>query len=151
MSKGSYAQGLLIGRMGKAIEVRSTQAGKKLGSFSVACTSGWGDRETTSWFNVNVLDERKVTLLEQWGGKGKLIMVIGELAVRKFNHNGVDRESTEVTVGFEGSIQLLGSKSDNPTTENSNWAGAPAPTPTPTPGPAAGGWGEDPLDDEVPF
>ncbi len=171
MSKGTYALGTIVGRMGKDIEVR-TPNGKKIGSMSLACTSGWGGWEKTSWFNISIFDERKIELLEKYAGKGTMVMAVGELQVRKWqDRDGGDRYATELIVGFEGTIQLLGSKEDreraqggggggsrqrsagddgrganredrrNPADDNGGSWG----------GNAGGGWGAGDDDDDIPF
>lgn len=113
MSKGTKAHGMILGRMGADLEVRTLNSGKKVGSLRLACTDGYGDHETTSWFDVVVFDERKIEVLEKYTGKGSRVMAIGTLRVRKWkDKDGHDRWATELVVAFDGSIELMDSKDD---------------------------------------
>lgn len=146
MSKGTKAIAILVGRMGDAVKVRTTQQGKKIGSVRLACSSGYGDNESTSWFDVVVFDEKKVEVLEKYAGKGSRIMVSGELRVRKWTKDNVDHWSTEVIVSFEGSLELMDSKEDRPDTP----ARAAPKSQAQEKAPAFGAFDTD-LDDDVPF
>lgn len=145
MSKGTKALAILVGRMGDAVKVRTTQQGKKIGSVRLACSSGYGDNETTSWFDVVVFDEKKTEVLEKYAGKGSRIMVAGELRVRKWTKDNVDHWSTEVVVSFEGSLELMDTKDERP--QQQTRASSSRSNPLPRTAPAFG----DDLDDDVPY
>ena len=144
MSKGTKALAVLVGRMGDNIKVRTTQGGKKVGSVRLACASGYGDNETTSWFDVVIFDEKKIEVVEKYARKGSRIFVQGELRVRKWTKDNVDHWSTEVIVSFEGSLELMDSKDDKPA--DSETRSRPQEKSS-SPAPAFG----DDLDDDVPF
>lgn len=149
MSKGTKAHGIIIGRMGADVQVRTTQNGKKIGSLRLATTDGYGDNEVTSWFDVVVFDEKKIEVLEKYTGKGSMVMAIGTLRVRKWtDKEGADRYSTELVVSFDGSIELMDSKEDAQkmgTVRDKGQMGSTRARPQP----------EDPFgnefDDDVPF
>lgn len=145
MSKGTKALAVIVGRMGDAVKVRTTQGGKKVGSVRLACASGYGDNETTSWFDVVVFDEKKVEVLEKFAGKGSRIFVQGELRVRKWTKDGTDHWSTEVIVSFEGSLELMDSKDDKPQGQTRSQS-----PPAQQQRQQAPSFGDD-LDDDVPF
>lgn len=172
MSKGTYAQTMIVGRMGKEIEVFTTQGNKKIGTLSLATNSGWGDNEVTSWHTIKIFNEKSIELLENYGGKGVMIMAIGEAVIRQYDHNGSKRYAHEVQIGFGGTIQLMGSKAENEKARGSGGGGgsgarsggynredrdeggrAQRGSDRNSQGGGSGsggGWGDD-LDDDVPF
>jgi single-strand DNA-binding protein len=148
MSKGTKAIAILIGRMGDEVKVRQG-GGHDIGSLRLACTSGYGDKETTSWFDVVVFDDKKVKVLKDYTRKGSRVMVSGELRVRKWqDKDGNDRYTTEVVVSFDGSIELLDSKAETEAAGGSTRNQSSRPQQEQRAAPA--GFGDD-LDDDVPF
>lgn len=105
----------LIGRIGKDPEVRSTQSGSEIASFSVATSESWKDRasgerkERTHWHNVVVFSEGLVRVVKQYAQMGQLVLVEGQLQTRKWqDRDGNDRYSTEVVLqGFDARFQML--------------------------------------------
>jgi single-strand DNA-binding protein len=95
-----FTQVVLIGRIGQEPEVRMTQSGTPILTFRVA-VDRWvgsataGHRET-DWHNVVVFGqygERRSKDLH----KGDLIVVTGELRIRKYRDNqGIDRMIHEI-------------------------------------------------------
>ena len=51
-----------IGNVGKDAEVRFTGNGDAIASFSFALTSGYGDKQITTWLNCNLWGKRAETL-----------------------------------------------------------------------------------------
>jgi single-strand DNA-binding protein len=148
MSKGTKCITTIVGRMGDAVKVRTSNSGKKIGSVRLAVTSGYGDNELTSWFDAVVFDEKKVEVLEKYTQKGSRILVIGEQRVRKWQKDGQDRYSNEVIVSFEGSLELMDSKSESSGGGQSS-SGQSTRSGRSDPPPMGGGFGD--LDDDVPF
>lgn len=146
MSKGTKAFAILVGRMGDAVKVRTSQGGKKIGNVRLACSEGYGDNETTSWFDVVIFDEKKVEVLEKFAGKGSRIYVSGPLRVRKWEKDNVTHYSTELVVSFEGSLELMDSKDDKPDTGTRTQSKPQSQEKAP----AFGAFDTD-LDDDVPF
>ena len=126
MSKGTKAHGVIVGRMGKPLEVRKLNSGRNVGSVRLATTDGFGDHETTSWFDVVIFDEKKIEVLQKFTDKGSRIMAIGTLRKREYEKDGVKREITELIVSFDGSIELLDGKDDRPAGNNSREVGGQA-------------------------
>ena len=52
----------IAGKLGKDAELRSTQNGDKLASFSVAVDDGYGQNKRTLWFDCTVFGKRGETL-----------------------------------------------------------------------------------------
>lgn len=75
----------IAGRVGKDAELRRTQNGDAVASFSVAVDDGWGDRKTTVWFDCSIFGKRaeKVPDLIR---KGTALTLVGDLGTRE--HNG---------------------------------------------------------------
>lgn len=65
----------ITGNLGADCEVRTTQAGKQLISFNVACT----EREITTWYNCTIFNERLIAAnFDQYLKKGVKVLLIGK-------------------------------------------------------------------------
>jgi single-strand DNA-binding protein len=106
----------LIGNVGKDPEIRNTQGGQKVATFSVATTETWKDRsgekkESTDWHNVVVWNEGLVGVIERFVKKGTKLLVEGKLKTRKWtDQQGQDRYTTEVVLQFDAKLLLLGGR-----------------------------------------
>jgi single-strand DNA-binding protein len=106
---------MLVGNVGKDPEIRRTQDGTSVASFSVATSEKWKDKssgerkERTEWHNVVVFNEQLAGVVENYVKKGAKVYVEGALQTRKWtDKNGQERYSTEVVLQkFRGEIQLL--------------------------------------------
>lgn len=106
----------VIGYLGKDPEVRYTQGGKAVASFSVACTKKIGENKKTIWFRISAW-EKKADLCKQYLHKGSHVYIEGELQFddatggpRLFQRqDGSQGTSFEVTANV---IEFLDSKSD---------------------------------------
>jgi single-strand DNA-binding protein len=139
---GSVNKVILVGNVGQAPDIRSTQNGKEIANLTIATSESWKDKQTgeniqkTEWHKVSVFNEALVGLIKRYVVKGSKLYIEGQLQTRKWqDKDGQDRYTTEVVLqGYNGSITML----------NKVDGGAPrqeAPTDN-TP--------ED-LDDEIPF
>lgn len=97
---------ILIGNLGKDPEVRTTQAGKSVASFSLATQNGFGDNATTDWHNI-VLWEKLADTAAAYLTKGAPVYIEGRVTYRTYEKDGATRYVTEV-VGER--MQLLGKK-----------------------------------------
>lgn len=75
----------IAGRLGKNPELRRTQGGDPVLSFSVAVDDGYGDRKSTMWFDCSVWGKR-ASALEPHLSKGMAVAIIGDLGRRE--HEG---------------------------------------------------------------
>jgi single-strand DNA-binding protein len=105
----------LIGRLGKDPEIRSTNDGRKVASFSLATGESWKDKTTgekkerTQWHNIVVFNQALAGVVERFLSKGEQIYLEGASETRKYTDKaGVERWTTEVVLDFDGRIQLLG-------------------------------------------
>ena len=151
---------MLIGNLGKDPNIRTTNSGSKVATFSVATSESWKDKATgerkerTEWHNVVVFNEGLVKVAEQYLRKGSKAFVEGELRTRKWtDQSGAERWTTEIVLSqFRGQLILL-DKSDRPAPNEADYgsthsAGAPSGAGVPARGaaPPAGD-----LDDDIPF
>ena len=94
----------IIGNLGKDPEIRHTQSGDKIASFSVACSEKWNDKQTgeqkekTEWVNCSVFG-KLADVIEKYVFKGSKIYVEGKFKTRKWqDSSGADKYSTYVDV-----------------------------------------------------
>ena len=115
---GSVNKVILLGNLGRDPEIRSTQSGSKMATFSIATSKRWKDKNTqeqrdkTSWHNIVVFGDGLVDIVEKYVKKGSKIYVEGELQTRKWqDQDGNDRYTTEVVLqGFNSNLTLLDSR-----------------------------------------
>ena len=78
---------MIVGRLGKDPELRSTQSGKKCGTFSVATSKTWisngNKEEKTEWHKI-VVWEKLADLAEKYLKKGVQVYIEGELQTRSW-------------------------------------------------------------------
>lgn len=92
---------ILVGRLTRDPEVRSTPSGQQVASLSIATNSFWTDKsgtrqERTEFHNV-VLWGRLAEIAGQYLTKGQECYVEGRLQTRAFTgKDGVERKTTEV-------------------------------------------------------
>jgi len=110
---------MLIGNVGRDPEVRNTQNGDKVVSFSVATTEKWTDKasrekkERTEWHRVVIFNERLGDVAATYLKKGSKVYVEGQIQSRKYQdkETGKDVTITEIVLTkFRGELQLLDSK-----------------------------------------
>ncbi len=137
---------ILIGNVGSEPEVRYTQKGDPILSFSLATSEKYNDKEETQWHRVSVFG-KLAGVMKDYIEKGKPLYVEGQVVYEDWtDKEGNKRNSTKIKVGFGGTIVLLGSKGDG-----TKSARKPA-------GSASGSGAEIPVDsnfkasdDDVPF
>jgi single-strand DNA-binding protein len=104
--------------VGKDPEIRATQNGGKIASFSLATSETWKDRTTgerkekTEWHRVVIYNEALVRVLESYVKKGSKLFVEGALQTRKWTDNsGIERYSTEIVIqNYNGNFTIIDSK-----------------------------------------
>ncbi|MBF0448539.1 MAG: single-stranded DNA-binding protein [Magnetococcales bacterium] len=103
----------LIGNVGLEPEIRFTQDGRPIASFSIATTDNWKDKqgqkqERTEWHRVVVFG-KLAEIIQQYVHKGSKLFLEGKLQTRKWTDNqGVDKYTTEVVINpFEGQMIML--------------------------------------------
>ena len=99
------------GNLGGDAVASVTAGGKNVASWSVAVSSGFGDKKITSWIRCNLWGKRAESGLIPYLVKGQQVAVSGELSVREWEKDGVKNKSVEVNVS---EIDLIGGKSEAP-------------------------------------
>lgn len=97
---------ITVGRLTRDPEVRYTQTGKAVASFSVAVDTGFGENKRTDFIPVVVWDK----LAEVCGNnltKGRRVLVEGRLQIRDYEKDGQKRRAAEVVAQ---NIEFLDSK-----------------------------------------
>ena len=108
---------ILLGRTTSAIELKQTQAGKSVASFSLAVKRPF-TKDTTDFHTVVAWD-KQAELISKYVKKGDQICIRGYLTTRTWNDNqGNKRYATEVVadeVSFVGSKESGDGKNNEPT------------------------------------
>ena len=124
---GSVNKVILLGNIGKDPEIKATQNGSKLASFSIATSKRWKDKQTqeykdkTEWHKVVIFGEGLVDIVEKYVKKGSKIYIEGEISTRKWSdQQGNDRYTTEVILqGYNSTLTLLDNRGNtNQSVEN---------------------------------
>jgi len=133
---------MIIGRLGRDPEVRYTQDGRAIASFSVATSEEWKDkatgekRERTEWHRI-VAFGRLGEICGEYLAKGRQVYIEGRLQTRSWEKEGVTRYTTEIVAN---NMQMLESKGSG---------GGSSSAPNEPPFPDSSGSG--PADDDIPF
>ena len=113
---GSLNKVMLIGNLGNDPEVRSTQDGRSLCTFSIATTESWKDKnsgelvEQTEWHRI-VFFNRLAEIVEQYLKKGSKVYVEGQLRTNSWEdkNTGEKKFRTEIVAR---EMQMLSSRGD---------------------------------------
>ena len=125
---GSVNKVILLGNLGKDPDIRATQAGSRLASFSIATSTKYRNKDTqqledkTEWHRVVVFNDKLADICEKYLRKGSKIYIEGQLQTRKWtDNNGVDKYTTEVVIpNFSGVLTMLDTRSQSSVSEESN-------------------------------
>ena len=145
---GSLNKVVLIGNLGRDTEIRSTNDGKEIATFSIATGESWKDKATgerkekTEWHRIVVFSEGLVRVIKSYVKKGTKLYIEGQLQTRKWVDNeNQERYTTEVVLqNFNSSLILLDSRGDAPMNQSDDGRQQNAPT-----------FNNSDLDDEIPF
>jgi single-strand DNA-binding protein len=100
----------LVGNIGRDPEVRTLENGTKVGTFSIATTESYKDKNDTwqnltEWHNIVVwryLAEKSERELK----KGSLAFIEGKITHRKYNDkDGIERTTTEIVASTVNSLE----------------------------------------------
>ncbi|HBW4375433.1 TPA: single-stranded DNA-binding protein [Klebsiella pneumoniae] len=128
---------IIIGRLGQDPEVRYAPSGAAFANLTVATSEQWRDKQTgeqkeqTEWHRV-VISGKLAEIAGEYLRKGSEVYLEGKLRTRKWtDQNGVDKYTTEIQVGINGTMQMLGGKQGGseqaPAPRNSGQPQRPAP------------------------
>ncbi len=136
MSSRGVNKVIIVGRLGQDPEVRYAPSGASFANITVATSEQWRDKQTgeqkeqTEWHRV-VISGKLAEIAGEYLRKGFEVYLEGKLRTRKWtDHNGVDKYTTEIQVGVNGTMQMLGGKQvgneQNMSTRNSAQPQTPA-------------------------
>jgi len=98
------------GNLGKDADVRSISSGTSVCSFSVAVTSGYGDKEKTTWVQCGLFGKRAEGSLPQYLVKGQKVAISGEAFLDEWD--GKDGAKHSVMKVNVNSLDLIGAKTE---------------------------------------
>lgn len=79
-----FAKATIFGHLGKDPEQRTSKDGKNFSKFTVATSTGYGDKKKTTWYNVTVFGKQS-DVCQQYLRKGSLILVDGNLDIDEYD------------------------------------------------------------------
>ncbi len=89
---------ILSGNLTKDVDVRATQNGKSVAKVGIAVNQGYGDKQTTDFFNLVAWD-KTADLMSKYLHKGSKILVEGRLKNNNYEDNkGVKHYAVDVIV-----------------------------------------------------
>ncbi|EEH8383267.1 single-stranded DNA-binding protein SSB2 [Salmonella enterica subsp. enterica serovar Montevideo] len=138
---------ILVGNLGQDPEVRYMPNGGAVANLTLATSETWRDkadgemREHTEWHRVVVFG-KLAEIASEYLRKGAQVYIEGQLRTRKWtDQSGQDKYTTEVVVGQNGTMQMLGRRDSQPQQDGQPFSGQPQPQTLP---PAAKGEGKAP-------
>lgn len=86
---------MVIGNLGNDPEIRYTQSGTPVATFSVATTEKWKDKdgqqqEHTDWHRI-VAWQKLAEICKEYLKKGSKVYIEGKMQTRKWEENGTTR------------------------------------------------------------
>lgn len=132
---------MLIGRLGRDPERKTTQSGKSVCTFTLATDTGYGDNKKTDWHNITVFD-KTADNCAKYLHKGSPAYVEGRIAYDSYEKDGIKHTTTKI---IANTVLFIATSKVN----------AQAPTNGAPPG-YQQTFSDDtfegyPLDDEIPF
>lgn len=105
----NFHQTIIAGHLGKDPEIRYLPSGDAVCNFSVAVTESWKDKhgekkEYTTWYRVNAFG-KMAEICGKYLKKGSGVLVTGKMQTRKWEKDGVEKESWELRAD---TMQMLG-------------------------------------------
>lgn len=110
---------IIVGTLGNDPEVKYSASGSAIANLSVATSEQWKDKQTgekkeqTEWHRV-VIFGKLAEVAGEYLRKGSQVYIEGQLRTRKWTDNaGVEKYTTEIVVGMNGVMQMIGGKRDD--------------------------------------
>ncbi len=159
---------ILVGNVGSDPEIRNTNDGREIASFSLATSESWKDKATgekkdkTEWHRLVIFSQGLVGIAKSYVKKGSKLYIEGQLQTRKWtDKDGVDKYTTEIVLqNFNSTLQILDSANRSSSVSNAgggnydNYDSSPKSSNNSSAknnkNNDAGGFNED-LDDDIPF
>lgn len=146
---GSLNKVTLLGNVGKDPEIRSSNDGREIATFSLATSDTWKDkatgekRERTEWHRIVIFSDGLVGVVKNYVKKGTKLYIEGSLQTRKWVDNtGIEKYTTEIVLqNFNSALILLDSKGSEDYLDDSSKPNKSTPST----------FNHSELDDEIPF
>lgn len=152
MASRGVNKAIILGRVGQDPEVRYSPSGMAFANLTVATSEQWRDKQTgeqkesTEWHRI-VVAGKLAEIIGQYVKKGDQVYFEGMLRTRKWqDQSGQDRYTTEVHVGINGVMQMLGGTGDS-----KQQAASKQPQKQPQSSPAQHSEPPMDFDDDIPF
>lgn len=155
MSSRGVNKVILIGNVGGDPEVRYAPNGNAFANITLATSESWKDKQTgqqqerTEWHRV-VFSGKLAEIVGEYVRKGQQLYIEGKLRTREWEKDGIKRYTTEILVGIEGAMQMLGGKGDGQQSAQAQPPRQPAQRPAQQQS-QQGAPGPDSFDDDIPF
>lgn len=150
---------IILGNLGNDPGVKYTASGSAIANLTVATSESWNDkatgekREAVEWHRV-VLFGKLAEVAGEYLRKGSQVYIEGQLRTRKWtDQSGQEKYTTEIVVGMNGVMQMIGGKQDSKPKQQSGWGQPQQPKPQQQSKPAPSGQSVPPMDfdDSIPF
>nr|DAM87593.1 MAG TPA: Single strand binding protein [Caudoviricetes sp.] len=150
---------ILVGNIGNDPEVKYTASGSAIANLTVATSESWNDkatgekREAVEWHRV-VLFGKLAEVAGEYLRKGSQVYIEGQLRTRKWtDQSGQEKYTTEIVVGMNGVMQMIGSKQDGKPQQQGGWGQPQQQKTQQQSNPAQSGPSVPPtnFDDDIPF
>lgn len=149
----------ILGNLGNDPDVKYTASGSAIANLTVATSESWNDKATgekkemTEWHRV-VLFGKLAEVAGEYLRKGSQVYIEGQLRTRKWtDQSGQEKYTTEIVVGMNGVMQMIGGKQDSKPQQQSGWGQPQQPKPQQHSKQAPSGQNVPPtdFDDSIPF
>lgn len=149
----------ILGNLGNDPEVKYTASGSAIANLTVATSESWNDkatgekRESVEWHRV-VLFGKLAEVAGEYLRKGSQVYIEGQLRTRKWtDQSGQEKYTTEIVVGMNGVMQMIGGKQDSKPQQQGGWGQSQHQKPQQQSKPAPAGHNVPPVDssDDIPF
>ena len=100
---------ILVGRLGKDPEKRTTPNGKVVCRFTMATDTGFGEKRTTDWHSIVCFD-RQAEFVSNYLKKGALVYVEGRISYNSYEKDGQKRTFTEIVAN---TVQSLSGRNES--------------------------------------
>ncbi|HCD3189162.1 TPA: single-stranded DNA-binding protein [Klebsiella oxytoca] len=136
---------ILVGYLGQDPEVRYMANGNAVANLALATSETWRDkqsgelRENTEWHRV-VMFGKLAEVAGEYLRKGAQVYIEGQLRTRNWQDDaGTTRYVTEVLVGQNGTMQMLGGRRESQPQQGGQQFSGQTEQPSAPPAPAAAG------------
>ena len=106
----------LIGNIGQDSETRYMSNGTAILTFSVANSTGFGDKKKDTWYRVSMFGKQAEGKLKDFLLKGQTVFVSGEFSPNEYqSKDGTTKVSYEIRANF---VDLVGPRKEPQQTES---------------------------------